>query len=191
MTATTRHEASRRGGLARMAPLRAELAAQGRTLGDYQREIRAKVSPESCARNGAKGAAVTLSRHGYELLHGKVVAWRLAHPSRYEQQVMAILDRLGLAYEREAAPLAERPFLTVDFFLPNLRAAIEVNGEVHNGGALFDPHGQRAEGEAARLAALRDAGIAVLVIDHRELRGELQVEQCIREFMEDIGEVAR
>jgi very-short-patch-repair endonuclease len=186
-TKLSRQEAARRGGQVRMARLRERLAAEGRTLGDYQRAIRAKVSAESCARNGAKGARVTIERHGYEALHGHVVRYRLAHPSRPEQQVMAILDRLGgVAYEREAAPLVDRPFLTVDFFLAGLDAVIEVNGHVHDGDPLFDPGGRRAEAEAARLQALHDAGLRVLVVDHRELREEQEVEQRIRAFLQSV-----
>ena len=89
----------RRGGLARMKRLRERLEAEGRTLSDYQREIRGHVSSDACRRNGARGAAATLAKHGYAALHEKVIAWRLAHPSEPERQVMAILDELGLAYE--------------------------------------------------------------------------------------------
>lgn len=164
----------RRGGKARMARLRERLQAQGLSLSDYQRQIRARVSAEACRSNGAKGAAATLAKHGYAALHAKVVAYRLAHPSRPERQVMALLDELDLSYQREYEPFTGGPwqYTTLDFFLPGFGCcgkAIQVNGKVHNGEALFNPDGQRPQREAERLAAVRQAGIPVLLLDQRDM----------------------
>lgn len=184
----SRQEASRRGGQARMAKLRARLEAEGRSLGDYQREIRGHVSSAACRANGAKGAAATLERHGYEFLHRKVVEYRLAHPSQPEQQMMAVLDGLGYTYEREFHPFSEGPhqYATLDFFLQGfgrLGKGILVNGKVHDGSPLFNPDGQRPAREAERLAAIQDAGIPALVIDAADLADPERVAQQVRRFL--------
>ncbi len=181
-------EQCRRGGQARIARLREQLQTQGLTLSDYQREIRARVSSEACRANGAKGAAATLARHGYAALHAKVVAYRLAHPSEPERRMIAILDDLGYHYEREYSPFNDEAhrFLTVDFFLRGFGKfgkAIEVNGKVHSGETLFNPDGRRPRAEAEKLAAIRQAGIPVLVIEARELVDGERVASRVRQFL--------
>lgn len=156
MCSVARREAARKGGKARAAQFTSE----------YQRAARARVSSESCAANGRKGARVTIERHGLEIVYRAARAWREAHPSRPERAVMRLLARLGWSdYVREYEPFPGE-CLSVDFAWPHAHKIVEVNGRVHT---VFDGDGQRAQRDAARVARLQAAGWGVLVLDEADL----------------------
>jgi very-short-patch-repair endonuclease len=105
---------------------------------------------------------------------------------------MAILDGLGVVYEREAMPLGEDTFIAVDFALPGQRKVIEVNGKVHYDPLFDHPSypGTRAENERRRLEKLQKAGWQVLVLDYRYLAGDGEMaRQQIASFIEGVGHV--
>lgn len=123
---------------------------------------------------GRRGARETLRKYGYIFLFKKCRAWRLANPSRHEQQVMAILNELDCAYEREAQVLGQNIPLAVDFYLPDHNdAIIEVYGHIH-----YDPrfdHPNRTQTrralDAHRCRRLEQAGFRVLVVPAATLAG--------------------
>lgn len=154
---------------------------------DHQRRAgRRSAQVNDMAALGHRGAMAYIRKYGYASLFKLARAWRLENPSRHERQVMAMLDALGITYEREAEVLGEDAFISVDFYLAETRQAIEVNGKVHYD-PLFDhpnyPHTRRSN-EARRLERLRQAGFEVLVIDYRQLRDADAVRQRIAEFIE-------
>jgi hypothetical protein len=131
---------------------------------------------------GHRGAVAYARKYGYARLFHLCRRYRLDHPSEPERVVMAILDGLGVVYEREAMPLGEDTFICVDFALSGQRA-IEVNGKVHYD-PLFDHPGYpgtRAENERRRLEKLQKAGWQVLTLDYRDLAcdGETARQQVI------------
>ncbi len=136
---------------------------------------------------GHKGAMVYIRRYGYGKLFRLARTWRLENPSRHEQTVMAILDAMGLCYEREAEVLGEDAFVSVDFHLPDLGKIVEVNGRVHYDPVFDNPRypETRQAKEQERLSRLRKAGFEILVIDHRDLEAdEDATRQQIVEFVE-------
>ncbi|MBU1750151.1 MAG: hypothetical protein KKA73_20900, partial [Chloroflexi bacterium] len=154
-------EWGRRGGRARAA--QTNMAALGALGGPA---TYAKYGAKHMARIGQQGAAVTIERHGLDLMLEKARQKRLAHPSVHERAIIAILDDLGIEYAREAQPFPDEA-ITVDFcFWPSQRRCpqriIEVNGQVHYDPPFTSP--ARREREARRLARLREAGWQVLVI---------------------------
>jgi hypothetical protein len=171
-------EAGRKGGRARAA------------LPDFQEHQRAagkaSAAVNDMAALGHRGAVAYARKYGYARLFHLCRRYRLDHPSEPERVVMAILDGLGVVYEREALPLGEDAFIAVDFALSGQRA-IEVNGKVHYD-PLFDHPGYpgtRAENERRRLEKLQKAGWAVLVLDWRDLAGDGETaRQQIAHFVE-------
>jgi len=176
MTALTieqRREASRRGGLARAAQFTRE----------SQQHARAHVKPASLAAAGHRGAIEFMRRHGYAKLYHLCRAWRLQHPSSHEQQVMAMLGRLGLTLDQDYFREYEaEPFRSIDIALPALMLAIEINGKPHYDPLFDDPRypGTRAANDELKLARLRALGYRVLVLDYRELD---RAEYALREFV--------
>jgi len=136
---------------------------------------------------GHKGAMVYIRRYGYGKLFRLARAWRLENPSSHEQTVMAMLDEMGLCYEREAEVLGEDAFVSVDFYLSDLGKFVEVNGRVHYDPVFDNPRypETRLAKERERLSRLRKAGFRVLVIDHRDLEADEEAtRQQIVEFVE-------
>jgi very-short-patch-repair endonuclease/general stress protein YciG len=165
-------EIGRKGGRAR---------AQMPDFPEHQRRAgRRSAEVNNMAALGRKGARAYIRRYGYGKLFRLARAWRLENPSRHEQTVMAMLDEMGLRYEREAEVLGEDTFVSVDFHLPGLGRIIEVNGRVHYD-PMFDhpryPETRRAK-EEERLRRLLKASFEVLVIDHRDLEAD---EEAIRQ----------
>jgi hypothetical protein len=171
-------EAGRKGGRARAA------------LPDFQEHQRAagkaSAAVNDMAALGHRGAVAYARKYGYARLFHLCRRYRLDHPSEPERVVMAILDGLGVVYEREALPLGEDAFIAVDFALSGQRA-IEVNGKVHYD-PLFDHPGYpgtRAENERRRLEKLQRAGWQVLTLDYRHLAGDGETaKQQIASFVE-------
>ena len=135
---------------------------------------------------GSKGARAFIRKYGYITFFRMWRRWKLDNPSSHERQVVAILDRLGQVYEREAQVLGDNVPLAVDFYLPDAGdAVIEVNGRVH-----YDPtfdHPNRIEtrrgNDLHRIRRLERAGFRVLEIDYRELAYERVVELKIAGFL--------
>ena len=166
-TSETGREAGQKGGKARAA--RCDMKALGAKGG---RATHAQHGSEHMACIGHRGALSTARKYGYAALFYKARAWRLEHPSRYERQIMAILEDLGRTdYEREALVLGEDVPVAVDFAFWAERKAIEVNGKVHYD-PLFDHPNYpttRRNNEEERLKRVRQAGWEVLVIDYRKM----------------------
>jgi len=172
----TRSEAGRLGGLVR---------ARQPNFVDHNRRI-ASLGGQALVRQrgagymaeiGMKGARATISAHGYDHFLGKIQDYRLEHPSDLEVEMAAILECLGLAYEREH--IVQPPTgwaLLVDFYLPGHNLAIEVNGRVHDPDLGFkDPDKERR-----REGRIREA-CRLLVISHREMACAAEMIQAVVE----------
>jgi len=161
--ARQRREASRRGGLAR--------AAQPSFQEHQRRAGKRSAEVNDMGLLGHKGAMAFIEKYGYPKLYRLARDWRLGHPSRYERQMMAMLDEMAVRYEREVELLGEQTFVSVDFYLPDTGHVIEINGKVHYD-PLFDhpnyPNTRQAN-DVRRMERLRKAGYAVLVLDYREM----------------------
>jgi very-short-patch-repair endonuclease len=166
-------EAGRRGGKARAA------------MADF-RQHQSNAEVNDMAALGSLGAKSFIRKYGYCKFFNLARAWRLAHPSRPERAIMAILDRLGVRYEREAMVLGEDVPTSVDFYLPDCNdSVIEVLGRVH-----FDPrfdHPNKPETRRGmdlhRVRKLERAGFRVLEIDWRELERENTVAVKVAGFL--------
>jgi hypothetical protein len=96
----------------------------------HQRKARAAVSSESCRRNGAKGAQVTLARYGYRHLFLACRAKRLKKPSKPELQMIGLLSTLKIPFEREYE--LGQSCRAVDFKILNTNKCIEVHTRIHH-----------------------------------------------------------
>lgn len=133
---------------------------------------KASATVNDMAALGSRGAKAYIRKYGYMRFFYLARAWRLAHPSRPEQAVAAILDNLGFPYERESLVMGDNIPCSVDFYLPDANdAIIEVYGRVHYD-PLFDHPNYlttRAQTDAHRLHKIERAGYRILEIDYREL----------------------
>jgi very-short-patch-repair endonuclease len=129
---------------------------------EHQRRARRAVSSESCARNGSKGAKVTLARYGADSLFNHWRRWKLNHSSLNELVMIGILARLGIVADREWR-LGET-LLSVDFYLPQFDCAIEIHGSIHH---KFEEEKRRRRDQRKR-QWLADAGINCLWINYLE-----------------------
>ena len=134
----------------------------------HQKKARAAVSSESCARNGAKGAAATMTKYGYETLFQASRRKRLLNPSKPELLMIGLLARLDLKpnrdYDREWR--IGTSFYTVDFYFKAHLKVIEVKGRIHQ---VFEQD-ERAKREERKKALLDEMGIRVLFVEHTELQ---------------------
>jgi very-short-patch-repair endonuclease len=133
---------------------------------EHQRMARRKVSSESCARNGAKGAKVTMAKYGEEFLFKKWQKWKLENPSRPELLMIGILSRLGIRYERERQ-IGESLY-SMDFYLPDTNQSIEVNSRIHT---QFEAE-KRKRRSARKRALLEQLEINCLVVWDTELTAD-------------------
>lgn len=163
----TRSEAGRKGGLARAKAFTRE----------YQRSIRKKLSSEAAARNGAKGAAVTIERHGQAMLFEKSRQHRLKNPSKPELLMIGILSTLKIEFEREYQPGDQ--FLYLDFYLPEHHKAIEVHGRIHK---MVNVE-ERQRNDERKRELLAELGIECLWIGHEELADVEALVGKIRKFV--------
>lgn len=130
---------------------------------EHQRAARRAVSSASCAANGAKGAAVTIERHGYEVLFQRSRRHRLLNPSAPERLIIGILSTLKIKTDRKYR--LGSTLYTVDFYLPDHSKAIEVHGRVHR---MLKTQ-ERARNDERKRALLDEAGIDCLWITDDEL----------------------
>jgi very-short-patch-repair endonuclease len=96
---------------------------------EHQQYARSRVSSESCSINGAKGARVTIERHGVDALFMRWQAWKLANPSRPEWLMIDLLTGLKIEFEREKR--IGDSLYSMDFYLTDTLQAIEVNSQIH------------------------------------------------------------
>ncbi len=137
---------------------------------------------------GHKGAMVYIERHGYPSLWRLARAWRIGHPSCHERQIMAILEALGVPYEREVEISGLGPFISVDFLIAGDHV-VEVNGRCHYDPRFDHPNrpNTRAASDRERVRKLRKAGYQVLVVDYTDLAKQADlaiVVQRLRAFLE-------
>jgi very-short-patch-repair endonuclease len=171
-------EWGRRGGKARAAM--PDFREHQRRAGKRSAEV------NDMAALGSLGARAFIRKYGYVRFFRFWRAWRLENPSSYERQMMAILDRLGYQYEREAMVLGEAIPLAVDFYLADANdAVIEVLGRVH-----FDPrfdHPNKIDTRRGldlhRIRRLERAGFRVLEIDYTELSNVNRVAVKVAGFL--------
>ena len=174
VTSQQRSEWGRLGGKKRAAQFTPEYQS---AAGKRSAEV------NDMAALGHKGAQAFMAKYGYGKLYHLCREYRLRHPSSHEQHVMDILCTLGLEagrdYDRE---FEVDPFVSVDFAIPLLSKAIEVNGKVHYDPAFDDPRRPetRAANDAAKLARCRALGWEVLVLDYRHAE---RFDQLVKEFL--------
>jgi very-short-patch-repair endonuclease len=112
------------------------------------------------AIKGRKGYRATVAKYGEKPATRRVQNYRLAHPSSLEQIVINELERAGLRYARELWFEQDGSVWLVDFQIGQL--LVEVNGTW--------VHAQRADRDAAKLAALAAAGYPVLVLSEADVK---------------------
>ena len=147
---------------------------------------KASAAVNDMAALGSLGARAYIRKYGYIKFFHFWRAWKLAHPSRHEIKVAAILDDYGYTYQRESIVLGDNIPLAVDFYLPDANdAIIEVYGRVHYDPRFDHPNypNTRAQNDAHRLHRLERAGYRVLEIDYRELAREQTVRGKIVMFL--------
>lgn len=143
----------------------------------HQRYARSRVSSESCAANGRKGAAATIRKHGFPVFFEGWRRWRNANPSKPELLLIGILSSLGIASLRNWQ-IADS-FLTLDFYLPETGQGIEVHGRIHS--TLKQQ--ERAANDARKRELLAVQGIDTLWIGEDELRDVAELIQAIKRFL--------
>ncbi len=104
----------------------------------------------SQTKKAPKGFKAAVAKHGVGFGLDKLSAYRMAHPSSLEVEMMNILDEMQLPYHREVR--IENKL--VDFLLDD-RHVIEVNGDIHKFKVAQDTH---------KAHVLREAGYKLLVI---------------------------
>lgn len=175
-TQAQRQEWGRRGGKKRAEQFTSEYQS---AAGKRSAEV------NDMAALGHKGAQAFMAKYGYGKLYQLCREYRLRHPSSHEQHIMDILCTIGLEpgrdYDRE---FEVEPFLSVDFCIPGLRKAIDVNGKVHYDPAFDDTRRleTRAANDARKLDRIRALGWDVLVLDYRHAD---RFDQLVREFLLD------
>lgn len=171
-------EIGRRGGKARAA------------MPDF-REHQSRAGKRSAEVNdmaalGSLGAKAYIRKYGYISFFRLARAWRLANPSRPERTMMAILERMGVEYEREAMVLGEQIPVAVDFYLPDCNdSVIEVLGRVHFHPQFDHPNypETRRGNDLHRIRRLERAGFRVLEVDYRELANEVSAAVKVAGFL--------
>jgi hypothetical protein len=136
---------------------------------------KASAAVNDMAALGAKGARAYIRKYGYIRFFHFWRRWKLHNPSRHEQQIMAILDHLGFAYQREAQVLGDEIPLAVDFYLPDANdAVIEVLGRIHYDPFFDHPNypETRRGNDLHRLRRLERAGYRVLELSYQALAQE-------------------
>ena len=167
----TRSEAARKGGLARAKQF----------TGDSQRAARRAVSPESCRRNGAKGAAATRDKYGERFLFEKWRKWKIDHPSQGELLLIGIFGRLGIAVEREWE--IGDSCLSIDFKIADLPAAVEFHGRIHE---VFEQEKREAR-DARKRELLASLGVECLWLTPEDLKDVQALALRINEFVKVMG----
>ena len=115
----------------------------------------------SQTEKGRLGWLATTTRWGLKIALQHLRNYRLAHPSNLETEVIAILNELGLPYEREVfCECAGRIYL-IDFVIDKY-LAVEVNGDYF--------HSQRQEADARKVRDLKHCGYRVLVLSQAQIQ---------------------
>lgn len=146
---------------------------------EYQKAARAKMPQEAVERAARAGFRAVCERKGgftRNRMFERAIAYRLEHPSRPEQIVDDVLGELLIGRWREHR-LCKTVYRTADFFLPELRAVIQVHGGQH-----YTRRGDETEAQfAARLRAdrltrnaARRAGYIYVEIDARGTLGRIR-----------------
>jgi very-short-patch-repair endonuclease len=169
----TRSEAARKAGLARAKQFTPA----------SQRAARRHLTSEQAAANGRRGAQATIALYGELFFFEKWRNWKLDHPSRLEVLMIDILSRLKINYEREHR-LADS-LLTLDFFIPDLNCAIEINGSIHDPGK--PGYAQRLRNEQRKAALCGELGIPVLRLHHTDFQQLAQVIERVQQFIAQPG----
>jgi very-short-patch-repair endonuclease len=154
----------------------------------HQRYARSRLPHEAVMRGSKKGALKVVQKYGAQALMKFAREWRLEHPSRPEQALLIILDRLGykettryedgtprdngLEYFIREDPCG--PYL-LDTYFPVLRCAIEIDGKPAE---WMDD--QRLEFEIRRRREITAHGISFLSL-RNETRSEMK--KKIKDFL--------
>lgn len=155
-------EACRRGGKTRAAM--PDFIEHQRRAGKRSAEV------NDMSALGKLGAAATIRKFGRDFLIERCRVWRLEHPSSHEKDVINILNKAGILFEREK--MIEG--MPVDFLLRDTNIVIEVNGAVHYEPLFADD--ARKERDANKIERLQQAGYRVIVLDYRELAEQKIIE---------------
>jgi very-short-patch-repair endonuclease len=106
---------------------------------ERQRQVRAKVRPESNAANGRRGWEATKAKHGASFAAATAASWRRANPNKPTRQVMAWLDEFCVAFELER----EIGGCYADVACPDWHLVIEIDGARWHG---ITPFGEDRRG---------------------------------------------
>lgn len=128
----------RRGGLARARAFTPK----------YQRDARANVSSQSCARNGAKGYAALVAAGKGDLASKIAADYRFNNPSDLEQIVMGWLEELVVGFDRSSRAQREVQVgsFWVDFLFKSIYV-VEVYGDAWHVNGHFQIDGVAVKGD--------------------------------------------
>lgn len=134
-----------------------------------QKELRGRVSRESCVANGKKGWQATVARYG-RLFAGQVLArWRRDHPTKLERAVITWLDEFQVTYQREVQIGDDESVAFADFVLVDLNLIIEVDGKLwHSKDPMHGEDRPKRDGEKNRL--FRRHGYKVLRLSEKAIQ---------------------
>ena len=143
---------------------------------EFQREMRSRVSSESCSANGKKGFLATAAKYGRDFAVRMAAAWRRSrNPTNLEGRVEAWLDEFEVPYERDAQIGA----YFADYLLRDLNLVVEVDG--HTWHTNHPLHGQDREAHDKRKnRVLRRHGYRVLRLDEASIRNGSAKEELDR-----------
>lgn len=144
---------------------------------ESQRRARRAVSSEACASNGRKGAQVTISKHGMESVFKHWQRWKRDNPSMPELLMIGVLATLKVKFDREWQ--IGETFQTLDFYLPELRLGVEVQGRIHQ---MIDVE-KRAARDVVKRASLAKLNIRTLWVDYTEFENMAALITRIIEFL--------
>ncbi len=113
-----------------------------------------------------------------------------AVPSKGEEQVAVVLDRLGITYDRERPiPNPHHPrSLYLDFYLPTHSVAVEYDGELHFGPVAFfggeEKYRKRQRCDLAKEQYCKDNGIRLIRISYKDYD---RIEEILTEELMKLG----
>lgn len=144
---------------------------------DAEKSIQNNAPCLRCSRsiNGVLGWKATVSRYGIITAIQASQRYRLNNPSKLETEIILILNKLKLSYEREVLIDTNERYFLIDFVINKPKPlAIEVNGHY--------VHSLREERDREKVDTLEKHGYRVLIITEADIQNH-QAERKILETL--------
>lgn len=136
----------------------------------YQKDTRAQVSSQSCARNGAKGYAALVAAGKSDLASRIAADYRFHNPTNLERIVAGWLEELveGFDLSDRAQREVQIGKYYVDFLLKS-RYVVEVNGDAWHVNGHFEVKGDVESKDQTKLGYLEAQGHHVTVLSQTDI----------------------